>query len=647
MTSTLLNNKIVETLLNEDNTTIKKISEEINLSEKTTRLKVKKVDDYLKSHNLGCIESKPRVGISLKVSDEQRLRLLELIYHNKLSFEENEASNDKLIYYLLLNSEKDYITKLELANKLYVSIPTLTNYLKKCDEWFQNYNLKIVSIQKKGIRLQGEEFYKRILIQDFILSHTGESFEYLMSSFFKGLEIPKIKTVVQKVEKSWKVKFSKESFNKIIVIISLSLTRFKNKIDFIDNEKVDNYIEYQFSKNIYDDLKKVGYKNFNEEDIKLLTLDILTSYQLESGKMLSAVQLNDGYSKKLRSLVVDIIQTVSQVLEEDLTNDKILKEELIQHLKSAIFRIRYGEKNPYSISSQIKNEYKDSFLSVWSTSQFFEEYFDIQVTEVELGYIALYIQASRMRKNKHVDISFVTNKGRAQSIFLAELLKEKIPQISSINIIRVEDIGDINDHNQIVISNSEIQLEKTFKGHLFYISNMPDEKEIDELRKFVNSKDTIKQASSYLFNQSLKTLFDPNLILLNLDSLNKEEILGMMVEKLECQGYVKSDFLRSVMSREKVTSTSIGNQTAIPHGSITSVNENKIVIATLKKPIVWFDEELVDMIFLLGMKMNSKENVELAKIFFKDLIRFSEDKNLLNEFKKSKNNILAYEELFV
>ena len=54
----------------------------------------------------------------------------------------------------------------------------------------------------------------------------------------------------------------------------------------------------------------------------------------------------------------------------------------------------------------------------------------------------------------------------------------------------------------------------------------------------------------------------------------------MLCNKLVDKGYVTKKYFKTVMERENMTPTSIGNGVAIPHGDTQEVNTAKIVIAT-------------------------------------------------------------------
>ncbi|MCW3744823.1 PRD domain-containing protein [Enterococcus gallinarum] len=119
-----------------------------------------------------------------------------------------------------------------------------------------------------------------------------------------------------------------------------------------------------------------------------------------------------------------IISSISEILQQPLTEDKILEEELTNHLRSAIFRMKYGHKNSSELTRDLKKLYGRVFLSVWSTSQLFEDYYNVQLTEDEIAYIVLYIEAAILRNQSQVDAYLVTDRGRSQSLFATEYIKK-------------------------------------------------------------------------------------------------------------------------------------------------------------------------------------------------------------------------------
>ena len=93
---------------------------------------------------------------------------------------------------------------------------------------------------------------------------------------------------------------------------------------------------------------------------------------------------------------------------------------------------------------------------------------------------------------------------------------------------------------------------------------------------------------------------------------------------METKGYVTNRFFKSVMEREEVTATSIGNFVALPHGAQIEVNEPHVAIAVLDKPVLWDGEEFVDIVFLLAFKLSTHEEIKRVQSFYKEYISLIE-----------------------
>lgn len=106
---------------------------------------------------------------------------------------------------------------------------------------------------------------------------------------------------------------------------------------------------------------------------------------------------------------------------------------------------------------------------------------------------------------------------------------------------------------------------------------------------------------------NFSNLIDKNLIVLDLDSLNKNEVIEKLIDLLDENGALinKNEFLEAVLLRETKSPTGLEDGLAIPHGKSTSVKTPKIAAARLKNKIKdWesVDESNeVDLVFLIAI----------------------------------------------
>lgn len=115
---------------------------------------------------------------------------------------------------------------------------------------------------------------------------------------------------------------------------------------------------------------------------------------------------------------------------------------------------------------------------------------------------------------------------------------------------------------------------------------------------------------------NLYSLLEKNAILSNVDVKNKEELLHLMVDALKNQVTKNQldDIRESVFQREKIMSTGVGKQLAIPHGKVVSIEKNLASFAILKKPVDFnsIDKKPVKIAFLLvGPEKTNSTHIKL------------------------------------
>ena len=80
------------------------------------------------------------------------------------------------------------------------------------------------------------------------------------------------------------------------------------------------------------------------------------------------------------------------------------------------------------------------------------------------------------------------------------------------------------------------------------------------------------------------------------------------------------DFLESVLKREKMGKTDLENLVAIPHPYEMMSESSFVIVATLKRPILW-ESRRVQVIFLISIGNEKNKNLEefydkISNVFF-------------------------------
>lgn len=115
----------------------------------------------------------------------------------------------------------------------------------------------------------------------------------------------------------------------------------------------------------------------------------------------------------------------------------------------------------------------------------------------------------------------------------------------------------------------------------------------------------------------INNLMRPEWIMLDMESETREEVIRKLAGLFNKSG-ILSDmerYIADVFEREKMGSTAIGFDVAIPHGKSDAVMEPAVAFARLSRPIRWEPgkEEQAQLIFLIAVP-KEKEGDEHLRI---------------------------------
>lgn len=138
-------------------------------------------------------------------------------------------------------------------------------------------------------------------------------------------------------------------------------------------------------------------------------------------------------------------------------------------------------------------------------------------------------------------------------------------------------------------------------------------------------------------NISANNVIRNDMIFLNKKINSKQEALLFLTEKAQQVGVIntQNEFLNKVLDREAIVSTAVGYQIAMPHGKSTVVQQPFVGFLRTTESFNWSeqDNEMVNMIFLIGVPEENEDNIHLKVIS-------QLSKNLLNDsFREQLENL--------
>lgn len=622
----------------------------INLSEKATRNKISLVDYYLREENLGSIERKPRVGVWLNATDQQKEMISNLVLSKeKPVVSDNKDREDEILRIFFKLMPRESITTQKMAMQLYLSNPTVLKIIKDCQKRLDKYHIRIINERTHGFYLEYQENEYRMALKDYICSGTSvDKIRKKINYFFSNVDVGLIEKCIVETEDEWNYKFTDESFYEILVYCCLACQRkdfsIPLRIQQEDVEILERYNEYPFTVAIFQKLHERIHILFSNEDILFLATQIMCSKFMGIDQTDQAWKVIQTYDQKLLSFIDEMLETIGKILEKDLKSDIRLKESLVFHLRSTIFRLRYGSPQSNSLVGFIKSEYKTVFRATWSVSILFEKYYGVSITEDEIGFIALYIQSALERRTQRYRAILIADFTRGYAELISERISRTIPEIKEVNIVSRHEfkLSDYKENVDLIIT-SRPMLEKD--NRVVEIPNLLSDEGMVKLRGFMDDLHFSLYTQENPFSPICYPLFDPELMFLNINLDNKEDILDYASKKMEEKGFVTYQFAHSVQEREAATSTAIGNYVALPHGAQIHVNQSKVSIITLQNPIQWDKDEMVDVIFLLAFKLSTHEEIKRVQSFYQEFISLIETNEKISLIRNSRSEVELYKYL--
>lgn len=435
---------------------VEDLANRFGVSKRMIRYDIDEINRYLRENQITEIDKKPNSSLKFILSKEEKEKVEKLI--NTINIKSYIFSTEErvgILLYELLNSNKEY-TYSEFQEKLSISKTTLVNDIKKVKEWLNKYNIQIIKVSNKGLKIQGNESDIRKAIISLLIDNSNyniiETLEKIYNNennsilvSLKNLDINKenmeyIKELVKDLEKDFGV-FSEEDFLNLVIAVFVIINRAGRMPISKENKNLSsNYKrEYEAASKVSDKIKEKFSIILGNEEINMIASRILSGSKNEGDLFESKDYFDACY------IAGKIMDNLRLSFGKEFEMDNNLFESFISHLKSLIFRLKYNVVSKNPILETIISNYKNEFKLVKEATNFIKDKFEYILSDDEIGYIVMYIEAT-IEKNKKDEI------GRTKNILIAcsagfatgRLLEAKIKGSFDVNIVGVTSIHNIS-----------------------------------------------------------------------------------------------------------------------------------------------------------------------------------------------------------
>lgn len=599
--------------------TIGELAVEQDCSVRTIRNDLDKIEKLLERRfQEGKLERRPGIGVSLRAEKQDFKKLMEMVHaSDEENFYKEDTERRLLILYYLLMADAP-LTLTSLAKKYYVNKAVIKEDLEWLDKEIASYGLTLTTRQNYGTVIEGREKDKRG-----VLAKTAKSVKALSTKekallqFFDPSEIKIVQDALKVLQATHEINISPETQESLVIHILFTIKRIylNQPIELSKKEfrAIEGTDSFRWSETVSRWIEKRLNLVFPVNEKAYLALHFHGS-RIKQQLKAEEAEPKDG-PRWVDELVLKLLEEVSDFENLPLREDQALLTNLQIHLRTTANRIEGGLAVTNPLLREIKKEYPHLFYFILTVVEEFNERLGIAIPEEEVGYLTVHFQAAlervHMQIPKKLIVGIVCHFGIGVSAFLQAKIERYFPEIEETIILSAAELKTYLQTHRLDLVVTTESLPDSGIATLI-ISPLLNEEEVRQISRFIRKQPAKAVGKDKQWDILRYT--QPFLAHLGQTFPTAEATLNFMVQQIISKGYVKQEYLETVLGRESHASTGIGMGIALPHGDPRYIRQSSISCLTFRQPIKWGSEQ-VSLVFLLAVKKEELKNADMKQFF--------------------------------
>lgn len=572
------------------------IASKLNVSDRTIRNEIKSIERLL-DESIVKINVRPKYGISIEIMNIEKFH--QLLGNQRINHFLPSTPKQRVQFIMeYLLAHDDFVKIEDIADLLYMSTSSISADIKIVRDELKKNNLELIQRPKYGLKVEGSEFDRRLCISQYLANRFDEE---EMLRFDKKQDLERIASEIEVIFEISSFIMADFAFNNLVMHIYIAIQRVKSgkyvpfdevKLSALKSEK-----EFLLARQITERIENLYQIEFPETECGYIAIHLLGKKTITTNEISNII-----IDEEMYAVVGNMLQIIDEELNLELSSDFDLRLSLAMHLVPMKSRLEFDLNMRNPLLQQIKEHYILAYMAATSACVAIKEMYHKEVSEDEIGYIALHINLALERKKENIEkknIIMVCSTGRGSAELLEHQYRMKFGRYI----------------NKLITTNAMNIVKMDFRDIDFVISTVPINEPLPvpiiQVQMFLEDIDEInvRQQLNRTGDLSIEKYFDKRLFLINVPAKNKEEVIDYMTMRIRQLRKIPRNFKELVMLREKKAVTEFGNLIAIPHPYKVCTDETFVCVAILKKPIIW-NKKQVQLVFMLSVEKNRKRNLQ-------------------------------------
>jgi len=583
------------------------LAQRLSVSTRTVRADITALNALLIQHGAQFVLSRGN-GYQLRVDDPT---LFQSLQDSRPRLLRIPRTGSERVHYLMVRFlTSAFSLKLEdLADEWFVSRATLQGDMAEVREWLARYQLTLETRPRHGVKLFGSEMTIRACLTDLLWQLAQQdSTNPLLTQEALNAGVPEqLTSVLQDAFSRWHIRLTDEGELFVRLYCAVAVRRVS-----------EGYPLPEFTADDVDDAVRNAARDIAVAIQQLAGKTLAPSEENWLRVHIAARQVQDIAPSQINAdddeaLVNYILQYINSHYNYNMLSDEQLHADLLTHIKTMITRVRYQIMLPNPLLDNIKQHYPMAWDMTLAAVSGWSKYTPWTISENEIGFLVLHIGVGLER---HYNIGYqrqprvllVCDAGNAMVRMIEAVLQRKYPQLVMTETITLRDYEQRNGISEDFVV-STVRITEKDKP-VVVMSPFPTDYQLEQIGKLV----LVDRTRPWM----LEKFFDARHFRIINEPVDQQTLLAELCNQLNDEGFVDDDFVDSVIEREAIVSTILGDGIALPHALGLMAKKTVVYTVLAPKGIAWGDET-AQVIFLLAI---SKSEYEEAMAIYDIFVTF-------------------------
>ena len=595
------------TLLQNETLPQDELAQRLSVSTRTVRADITALNELLLHYGAQFTLSRGS-GYQLVINDPLRYQTLEESAPKAQHIPRTAA--DRIHFLLVRFLTSAFSIKLEdLADEWFVSRATLQGDMAEVRERFQRYQLTLETRPRHGMKLFGSEVSIRACLTDLLWELTQQgALNLQLSEEALTPGVPeRLEQILQETLTRHQIRLTDVGERFVCLYGAVVVRRVSEGYPLADFSADD------VAHNVRDAARELANAMQQLADKPLAPAEEEWLCVHLAARQVQDVDPGTISADDDEALVNYILRYINQQYNYNLLNDDQLHADLLTHIKTMITRVRYQIMIPNPLLDNIKQHYPMAWDMTLAAVSSWGKYTPYAISENEIGFLVLHIGVGLERHynigyQRQPQVLLVCDTSNAMVRMIEAILQRKYPQLEIAATLSQREYEQRQEIAEDFVI-STVRISEKDKP-VVTIAPFPTDYQLDQIGKLVLVDRTRPWMLDKYFDEAHFQVIDT--------PMDQQTLFAALCQQLRHEGFVDAEFHDSVVEREAIVSTMLGDGIALPHA--LGLLAKKTVVYTVIAPhgIAWGDET-AHIIFLLAI---SKSEYEEAMAIYDIFVTF-------------------------